>query len=92
MTGSDVFCLEPRHRYKLEIKLHTAANISQKAGVLAFPVFSTRKVQAIGVIPPKIAAARLKAKEKPTVRTRFGMTSASVATMVPLYIPKKNEK
>ena len=85
------FCLEPRHKYKLERRLHTAANISQKAGVLAFPVCSTRKVHAMGVMPPKIAAARLKAREKPTVRTRFGMTSASVATIVPLYMPKKNE-
>ena len=74
------------------MRLQTAASMSQKAGVLGLPVFSTRKVQAIGVIPPKIAAARLNAKEKPTVRTRFGITSASVATMVPLYIPKKNEK
>ncbi len=53
------------------MRLHTAASMSQNAGVLALPVFSTRKVQAIGVIPPKIAAARLNAKEKPTVRTRF---------------------
>ena len=53
--------------------------MSQKAGVLGLPVCSTKKVQAIGVMPPKIAAARLNAKEKPTVRTRFGITSASVA-------------
>ena len=66
--------------------------MSQKAGVLGLPVCSTKKVHAIGVMPPKIAAARLNAKEKPTVRTRFGITSASVATMVPLYRPKKKEK
>ena len=45
------------------MRLHTAASMSQNAGVLALPVFSTRKVHAIGVIPPKIAAARLNAKE-----------------------------
>lgn len=74
------------------MRLHTAASMSQNAGVLALPVFSTRKVQAIGVIPPKIAAARLNAKEKPTVRTRFGITSASVATIVPVVHTKEERE
>ncbi len=56
------------------------------------PVDCTRKVDIAGVNPPKIAVARLKAKEKPTTRTFCGMTSVNAATIAPLYMPKKNEK
>ncbi len=38
-----------------------------------------------------MAVARLKASEKPTVRTCTGITSVSAATIAPLYMPKKNE-
>ncbi|BDA90994.1 hypothetical protein E3AUHO_36800 [Klebsiella pneumoniae subsp. pneumoniae] len=38
-----------------------------------------------------MAVARLKASEKPTVRTYTGITSVSAATIAPLYMSKKNE-
>ncbi len=38
-----------------------------------------------------MAVARLKASEKPTVRTCTSITSVSAATIAPLYMPKKNE-
>ena len=47
-------------------------------------------MEIAGVSPPKIVVARLKASEKPTVRTYTGIT-VSAATIAPLYMSKKNE-
>ena len=70
---------------------HSAAHISHQPGGLLSPVSSTRAVEIAGVRSPKMAVARLKASEKPTVRTYTGITSVSAATIAPLYMPKKNE-
>ena len=70
---------------------HSAAHISHQPGALLSPVSSTRAVEIAGVSPPKIVVARLKASEKPMVRTYTGITSVSAATIAPLYMPKKNE-
>ncbi len=70
---------------------HSAAHISHQPGGLLSPVSSTSAVEIAGVSPPKIVVARLKASEKPTVRTYTGITSVSAATIAPLYMPKKNE-
>ncbi len=70
---------------------HSAAHISHQPGGLLSPVSSTRAVEIAGVRSPKMAVARLKASEKPTVRTCTGITSVSAATIAPLYMSKKNE-
>ena len=70
---------------------HSAAHISHQPGALLSPVSSTSAVEIAGVRSPKMAVARLKASEKPTVRTCTGITSVSAATIAPLYMPKKNE-
>lgn len=70
---------------------HSAAHISHQPGGLLSPVSSTSAVEIAGVRSPKMAVARLKASEKPTVRTCTGITSVSAATIAPLYMSKKNE-
>jgi hypothetical protein len=43
------------------------------------------------VKPPKIAVARLNAKEKPEARTSRGMISVMNGTMAPLQLPNMQE-
>src|ERR1700688_2950538 len=50
-----------------------------------------RYVQIAGVNPPKIAVARLNAKENPEVRISGGMISAKCGIIAPLYTPKRTE-
>ena len=64
--------------------LQIAAKISQYAGEALSPVAWINQVEINGVNPPKMATARLKANEKPTVLASGGMISVSVTIAAPL--------